>query len=74
MINPMAFQQALANPQMMQSLQQQFQQFTQQLRGGYSMPMNPQQLVQQKLANGEMTQSQFEQLRGMANAMMGVQY
>lgn len=74
MINPMAFQQALANPQMMQSLQQQFQQFTQQLQGGYSMPMNPQQLVQQKLANGEMTQSQFEQLRGMANAMMGVQY
>ena len=74
MINPMAFQQALANPQMMQSLQQQFQQFTQQLQGGGAMPMNPQQLVQQKLANGEMSQSQFEQLRTMANTMMGVQY
>jgi hypothetical protein len=33
--------------------------------------MNPQAIVQQKLNSGEMTQTQYEQLRQMANMIMG---
>lgn len=33
--------------------------------------MTPQQIVQQKLNSGEMTQEQFNQLRAMANQIMG---
>ena len=72
MINPMAFQQMIANQQMMQNFQQQFGQFSQQFQGNQQ--ANPQMLVQQKLNSGEMTQAQFEQLRNMANQIMGVKY
>ena len=72
MINPMALQQIMANQQNMNSLQQQFSQFSQQFQGAQN--FNPQEMVQQKLASGEMTQQQFEQLRAMANQLMGVRY
>lgn len=72
MINPMALQQILANQQNLQNFQQQFGQFAQQFQGGQQ--MNPQMLVQQKLNSGEMSQAQFEQLRNMANQLMGVKY
>lgn len=69
MVNPMAFQQMMNNAQQMQQFQQQFGQFQQQFQGNGQ--MNPQALVQQKLNSGEMSQQQFEQLRQMANMMMG---
>lgn len=72
MINPMALQQILNNQQNFQSFQQQFGQFAQQFQGPQQ--MNPQMLVQQKLNSGEMTQAQFEQLRNMANQIMGAKY
>lgn len=72
MLNPMAFQQMMSNAQMMQQFQQQFQQFGQQFAAGNQ--MSPQQIVQQKLANGEMTQEQFNQIRMMANAISGMNY
>ena len=72
MINPMALQQIMANQQNMNNLQQQFSQFSQQFQGAQN--FNPQEMVQQKLASGEMTQQQFEQLRAMANRLMGVRY
>lgn len=34
-------------------------------------PMAAQQIIQQKLNSGEMTQEQFNQLRAMANQIMG---
>lgn len=34
--------------------------------------MSPQQIVQQKLNSGEMSQEQFNQLRVMANQIMGI--
>lgn len=72
MINPMVIQQIMANQQSMQNFQQQFGQFAQQFQTGQA--MNPQMLVQQKLNSGEMSQAQFEQLRNMANQLMGVKY
>jgi 3-methyladenine DNA glycosylase Tag len=65
----MAFQQMMNNAQQMQQFQQQFGQFQQQFSGNGQ--MNPQAIVQQKLNSGEMSQQQFEQLRQMANMMMG---
>lgn len=73
MINPMAFQQIMANAQQFQQFQQQFGQFQQQFQGGPQM-MNGQQQVQQMLANGQMSQDDFERCRQMANQMMGVNY
>lgn len=73
MLGPMAFQQMLSNAQMMQQFQQQFQQFSQQFSAGPGQ-LNPQQIVQQKLASGEMTQDQFNQIRMMANTITGMNY
>lgn len=71
MFNPMMLQQIMANQQQFQAFQQQFGQFAQQFQQG-PQNFNPQMLVQQKLNSGEMTQQQFEQLRNMANQLMGV--
>lgn len=35
---------------------------------------NPQQMVQQLLNDGQMTQAQFEQLRAQANRIMGTNF
>lgn len=69
MIDPRAFQQMMNNAQQMQQFQQQFGMFQQQFQGPNG--MNPQAIVQQKLNSGEMTQAQYEQLRQMANMIMG---
>lgn len=73
MLNPVVFQQMMSNAQMMQQFQQQYQQFGQQF-SAFPNQMSPQQIVQQKLANGEMTQEQFNQIRMMANAISGMNY
>lgn len=73
MLNPAVFQQMMSNAQMMQQFQQQYQQFGQQF-SALPNQMSPQQTVQQKLANGEMTQEQFNQIRMMANAISGMNY
>lgn len=49
---------------------QQFQLFQQQMQGNG----NPQQLVQNMLNSGQMTQDQFNQLRMMANQITGKNY
>lgn len=70
MFNPQMMPQVMANAQQMQALQQQFGLFAQQFQGG-PQQMSPQAVVQQKLNSGEMSQQQFEQLRMMANQLMG---
>ena len=60
----------MSNAQQYQAFQQQFGMFAQQFQGPQM--MNPQMIVQQKLNSGEMTQAQFEQLRMMANGLMGM--
>lgn len=73
MIDPQMFQAVMNNAQRMQQFQQQFGMFQQQFQGGQNQ-MNPQAIVQQKLNSGEMSQQQYEQLRQMANMMMGTNY
>ena len=46
-------------------------QFNQFKQNAQSQGLNPQQLVQQKLNSGEMSQEQFNQLRNMANLITG---
>lgn len=70
MFNPAMIQQLMGNAAQYQNFQQQFSSFAQQFQGG-PQQMNPQAIVQQKLNSGEMTQAQFEQLRQMANQLMG---
>ena len=48
----------------MMNFMNQFNQFRQGIQG------NPQQMVQNMLQNGQMTQAQFEQLSNMANQIM----
>lgn len=61
----------MANPlfqqfgnQMPNNLMSQFEQFRKNFKG------NPQQIVQQLLANGQMSQAQFNQLKQMADQFM----
>jgi hypothetical protein len=54
----------------MPAFMQQFQLFQQQMQG----KGNPQQLVQNMLNSGQMTQDQFNQLRMMANQITGKNY
>lgn len=70
MLSPEMMQQLMGNAQQYQAFQQQFGLFAQQFQGG-PQQMNPQMIVQQKLNSGEMSQQQFEQLRMMANQLMG---
>ena len=60
----------MGNMQNMQNMQQQFQQFVQQFRQQYG-NADPQQVVQQLLNSGKMTQQQYEQIRQMTNMFMG---
>lgn len=47
-----------------------FNNFRQQF--GQNAQMSPQQIIQQKIQNGEITQEQFNQMAQMANQMMGI--
>lgn len=58
-------QQLLNNPM---QLKQQFEAFAQNFQQS---GQNPQQLVQQLLNNGKMTQAQFNQFRNIANQITG---
>lgn len=58
-------QQLLNNPM---QLKQQFEAFA---RNFQQSGQNPQQLVQQLLNNGKMTQAQFNQFRNIANQITG---
>lgn len=63
----MQLQQLLSNPQM---FQQKFNEFAQ----GFQNGANPQQLVQNLLNNGKMTQAQFERYRQIANQITGARF
>ena len=65
---PPNFMQFFGNVQNMQNRFQQFVQNFQQQNGGN---MNPQQMVQQLLNSGRMTQDQFNQIQNMANMFFG---
>lgn len=54
------------------NFQQQFNQFAQQFRQSGQIP--PQQIVQNMLNSGQMTQEQFNQLRAIANQITGKNY
>ena len=56
----------MANPMVMM---QQFAQFKQQMQG-----KDPQKMVEQMLADGRMSQQQFEQLKDMAENLKGILY
>ena len=62
------FMQMFGNMQNMQNRFQQFVQNFQQQNGGN---MNPQQMVQQLLNSGRMTQDQFNQIQNVANMFFG---
>lgn len=47
-----------------------FNNFRQQF--GQNAQMSPQQIIQQKIQNGEISQEQFNQMAMMANQMMGI--
>ena len=47
-----------------------FNNFRQQF--GQNAQMSPQQIIQQKIQNGEISQEQFNQMAQMANQMMGI--
>ena len=65
---PPNFMQMFGNMQNMQSRFRQFVQNFQQQNGGN---MNPQQMVQQLLNSGRMTQDQFNQIQNVANMFFG---
>lgn len=73
MMDQVMFQQMMANAQQFQNFQNQFQQFVQQIQGG-PQSFNGQQQVQNMLANGQMSQADFERVRQQANQIMGVNY
>lgn len=54
------------------NFQQQFNQFAQRFR--QSGQISPQQIVQNMLNSGQMTQEQFNQLRAIANQITGKNY
>lgn len=62
------FQQLLNNPV---QFRQQFESFA---RNFQQSGQNPQQVVQQLLNQGKMTQDQFNRLRAMANRMTGQRF
>lgn len=72
MMDPQALQQIMANAQQVQALQQQFSQFAQQFQGNQR--FNPYDRVQGMMRSGEMSQSDFERCRQMANMMTGKNY
>ena len=58
-----------AMPNSPMNVVQQFMQFKQQMQG-----KDPQKMVEQMLASGQMSQQQFEQLKGMAESLKGILY
>ena len=62
------FQQLISNPQM---FKQQLQAFAQNFQRSGN---NPQQLVQNLLNQGKMTQEQFNQYRNIANKITGLRF
>ena len=52
-------------------MMQRFQQFCQQFQQN---GQNPQQMVQQLLNSGKMSQAQFDQFRQVANSLLGTKY
>ena len=54
----------------MQNMQQRFQQFQQQFHQQFG-NADPQQIVQQMLNSGKMSQGQYEQIRQMTNMFFG---
>lgn len=58
-----------ALPNNTMAMMQQFAQFKQQMQG-----KDPQKMVEQMLASGQMSQQQFEQLKGMAENLKGILY
>ena len=73
MMDQAIFQQIMANAQQFQNLQNQFHNLVQQIQGG-PQSFNGQQQVQNMLANGQMSQADFERVRQQANQIMGVNY
>lgn len=65
---PANFMQMFGNMQNMRNKFQQFAQNFQQQNGGN---VNPQQMVQQLLDSGRMSQEQFNQIQNMANMFFG---
>ena len=63
------FQQMAQSPQQFNQLKQQFETFA---RNFQQSGQNPQQVVQQLLNSGKMTQDQFNFLRGIANRITGM--
>lgn len=64
----MQLQQLLQNPQQFKA---QFDSFARNFQQG---GQNPQQIVQHLLNSGQMTQSQFNQLRNIANQITGLRF
>ena len=64
----MQLQQLLQNPQQFKA---QFDNFARNFQQG---GQNPQQVVQQLLNSGQMSQSQFNQLRNIANQITGLRF
>lgn len=64
-------QQLISNPQMFQMFKQQFLAFAQIFKQS---GQNPQQVVQQLLNQGKMTQEQFNSWRGFANKITGLRF
>ena len=65
------FPQAMQPPQQFNQLRQQFETFA---RNFQQSGQNPQQMVQQLLNSGQMTQDQFNRLRDMANQITGQRF
>lgn len=62
--------QLLQNPR---NLMEQFSDFVQNFNQQYN-GQNPQQMVQQMLNSGQMSQAQFNQYRDIANKILGVRF
>ena len=65
---PANFMQMFGN---MQNMLSKFQQFAQNFQQQNSGNVNPQQMVQQLLDSGRMSQEQFNQIQNMANMFFG---
>lgn len=65
---PANFMQMFGN---MQNMRNKFQQFAQNFQQQNSGNVNPQQMVQQLLDSGRMSQEQFNQIQNMANMFFG---
>ena len=62
-------QQIMQNPQQFNQFKQQYENFARNFQQG---GQNPQQVVQQMLNSGKMTQDQFNRLRDITNRITGM--